>query len=85
MRCADAGLVRRAWRLVAAHLILQLAAPQFWHALALAAIAGMLAVPADVLRANSWLRSALPIALAMIGTIVYGLEKHPHAKQRAHK
>jgi predicted membrane metal-binding protein len=79
------GLVRRTLRIVAAHAILQLVAPQFWHALALVAIAGMLAIPSSVLESSSWLRAALPIALAIVGTAVHGCHQHPAAKARTVK
>jgi len=79
------GIVRRTVRLVAAHALLQLVAPQFWHALALVAIAGMLAIPSSVLESSSWLRAALPIALAVIGTAVHGCHQHPAAAARVKK
>ncbi len=63
-------------RLGVVHVVVQLATGELWYGLAAAAIAGLAAIPAEALSAHSWLRTATPIALALIGCAAKGLQNH---------
>ena len=66
-------IARQTARRMAIHALRQLADGHAWTALALSAMAGLAAIPADVLASRSWLRIAAPIALAGIGIAVKGV------------
>jgi hypothetical protein len=72
----------RLLRLTAVHCILHLVDGHLWNALALAAMAGLTAIPADVLNSNSRLRFAVPVVLAVIGMAVKTAANHAEACDR---
>ncbi len=75
---------RRIVRLALLHALTQLATGEVWYGLAAAAIAGLAAIPAETLSAHSWLRTATPIALALIGCAAKGLQNHPAVCAHCH-
>lgn len=74
--------IRRALRVALAHAILQLADPHLWNAAALAAIAGLAALPPDFVAAHTLLKIAMPAALA-IGVTLRARQNHQEACQKA--
>jgi hypothetical protein len=61
--------VRRAYRTAAVHFLLEVAGGHLWNSLALAAMAGLAAVPADWLAEHSALRTVTPALLAIAGIV----------------
>jgi hypothetical protein len=61
---------------------LQLGDGHLWNALALTAMAGLAALPAETISAHAWLRTAVPILLATIGMAAKTAGNHPAAKKR---
>jgi hypothetical protein len=61
--------VKRVWRLALLHALAVAADGHAWNALALTAVAGTAALPAELLSAHAWLRTAVPIALAAVGVL----------------
>jgi hypothetical protein len=59
--------VKRVYRTAIVHVFLEFAGGHAWNALALIAMAGLAAIPPELLSAHASLRTTAPIVLAVLG------------------
>ncbi len=67
---------RQALRMGIAHALLQICTGQAWNALAVTASVALSALPSELLSAHAWLRTAIPVLLAVIGVGVQSAANH---------
>jgi hypothetical protein len=76
------GKVKRAYRLAIVHALLALADGHAWNALAIAALGALSQIPPELLSAHSWLRTAAPVSLLLIGMVPKVLGNHTAALEK---